>query len=296
MADCWIIGGRGQNNETMNKLSCQDRSRVLGCLVEGASIRSTGRITGISKRCVSRLLIELGAACQKFADARLTGLRCKRIQCDEIWSFVGCKAKNATAEKQAQGHGDSWTWIATDVETKLVAAWHTADRTALSAYRFMRQLEPRLAERVQLSTDGHHAYLVAVKAAFLSRGIDYGMLVKIYEGGEPGKYSPAKCIGAKRVRIMGEPEQQDISTSIAERNNLTVRMQMRRFTRLTNGFSKSLEHHKAALAIHFVHYNFCRIHSTIRQTPAMAAGLTDHVWEMSELIGLLEAQEVRIAA
>jgi IS1 family transposase len=281
----------------MNRLSADGRSRVLACLVEGNSIRSTVRITGICKRTVSWLLMELGDACQKFANERLTGLHCKTLQCDEIWSFVGCKAKNSTLEKRMQGQGDAWPGIAMEVETKLVAAWHTADRTALSAYRFMRQLEPRLADRVQLTTDGHHAYLVAVKAAFISRGIDYGMLVKIYEQGETGRYSPANCIGAKRVRIMGQPDSARISTSIAERNNLTIRMQMRRFTRLTNAFSKSLAAHKAALAIHFVHYNFCRIHSTIRVTPAMSAGLTNRVWELTELIALLDPpQTAQIAA
>jgi IS1 family transposase len=280
----------------MNQLSCQDRAHVLACLVEGNSIRSTVRITGICKRTVARLLMELGAACQQFCDSRLTGLTCKVIQCDEIWSFVGCKAKNCTPAKEAVGQGDAWTWIATDPDSKLVAAWHTADRTALSAYRFMLQLEPRLKERVQLTTDGHHAYLVAVMAAFLARGIDYGMLVKLYEHGKAGKYGPPKFTGAKRIRIMGEPDRDLISTSISERNNLTVRMQMRRFTRLTNAFSKSIDCHKAALAIHFTHYNFCRIHSSIRITPAMAAGLTDHIWELSELIALLETQEAKLAA
>jgi IS1 family transposase len=280
----------------MNRLSTDARSRVLACLVEGASIRSTVRITGISKRTVSRLLLELGVECEKFTAERLVKLPCQNIQCDEIWSFVGCKASNLNPAHVAQGHGDAWTWIATCRDTKLVCAWHTGNRSALAAYRFMRQLEPRLAERVQLSTDGHKAYLVAVKAAFLSRGIDYGMLVKVYGEGQSGTYSPPPVIAARKERIMGQPDSAKICTSHAERNNLTVRMQMRRFTRLTNGFSKSLEHHKSALAIHFVHYNFCRIHSTIRVTPAMEAGLTDHVWGLAELIALLEAQEARLAA
>lgn len=280
----------------MNRLSTNDRARVLACLVEGASIRRTVRITGICKRTVSRLVIALGDACQQFAAQKITGLKSQKIQCDEVWSFIGCKAKNLKPELHAAGWGDAWTWTAFDPISKLVAAWHVGDRSALTAYRFMRQLEPRLTERVELTTDGHTAYLVAVKAAFLARGIDYGTLVKLYGEGESGKYSPTNLAGTQRKRVMGLPVLSRLCTSHVERNNLTVRMQMRRFTRLTNGFSKSLTHHKAAVNIHFVHYNFCRIHSSIRITPAMAAGLTDHVWELSELIALLEAQEVRLAA
>jgi IS1 family transposase len=257
----------------VNRLSNPDRCRVLACLVEGNSIRSTVRITGICKRTVSRLLVDFGEACERFADRVMTGLPCKAIQCDEIWSFVGCKAKNVHAESP-EGWGDVWTWIAIDPETKLIPAWFVGDRTAQSAYRFMRNLEPRLAERVQLSTDGHHAYLVAVKAAFLARAIDYGMLVKIYgDSSGEGKYSPNALTGTRRESILGLPAIDQICTSHAERNNLTVRMSMRRFTRLTNGFSKSIENHRLACAIHFLHYNFCRMHQTLRCTPAMAAKL-----------------------
>lgn len=280
----------------MNRLSSNDRCRVLACLVEGNSIRATVRITGVAKKTVARLGVELGEACERFADRVMTGLPCKAIQCDEIWSFVGCKQKNVRAGQRGQGWGDVWTWVAIDPVTKLIPAWFIGDRTADSAYRFMRNLEHRLAERVQLSTDGHHAYLVAVKAAFLARPIDYGMLIKIYGDGQPGKYSPSECIGARREAVMGLPEIAHISTSHAERNNLTMRMQMRRFTRLTNGFSKSVVNHRLACAVHFVHYNFCRIHQSLRITPAMAAGLTDHVWEMAELIALLEIEERRLAA
>jgi IS1 family transposase len=268
---------------------------VLACLVEGNSIRSTVRITGICKRTVSRLLVEFGEACERFADKVMTGLTCEHIQCDEIWSFVGCKAKNVKSDSE-DGWGDAWTWIAIDQKTKLIPAWFVGDRTAESAYKFMRNLERRLANRVQLSTDGHHAYLVAVKAAFLARTIDYGMLVKIYGDGEQGKYSPNALTGIRRETILGLPNEATICTSHAERNNLTVRMQMRRFTRLTNGFSKKLENHRLACAVHFVHYNFARIHQTLRVTPAMAAGLTDHVWELAELISLLEIEERRLAA
>jgi IS1 family transposase len=280
----------------MNRLSNEDRCRVLACLVEGNSIRSTVRITGICKRTVSRLLVEFGESCERFADRVMTSLPCKAIQCDEIWSFVGCKAKNVHAESP-EGWGDVWTWIAIDPETKLIPAWLIGDRTAQSAYRFMRNLERRLTERVQLSTDGHHAYLVAVKAAFLARTIDYGMLVKIYgDGSGEGKYSPNALTGIRRESILGLPVLANICTSHAERNNLTVRMSMRRFTRLTNGFSKSIENHRLACAIHFLHYNFCRMHQTLRCTPAMAAKLTDHVWELAELISLLEIDERRLAA
>jgi IS1 family transposase len=269
---------------------------MLACLVEGNSIRATVRITGICKRTVSRLLVEFGEACERFADRVMTGLTCEHIQCDEIWSFVGCKAKNVHAGSE-DGWGDAWTWIAIDQKTKLIPAWFVGDRTAQSAYIFMRNLERRLANRVQLSTDGHHAYLVAVKAAFLARPIDYGMLIKIYgdQHGE-GKYSPNALTGTRRETILGLPNEATICTSHAERNNLTVRMQMRRFTRLTNGFSKSIENHRLALAIHFLHYNFARIHQTLRVTPAIAAGLTDHVWELSELISLLEIDERRLLA
>ncbi len=278
----------------MNRLSNDVRSQVVACLCEGNSIRATVRITGVSKKTVARLGVELGEACEKFADKIMVNLPCDNIQCDEIWSFTGAKEKNTTDATKAQGWGDTWTWIAIDRVTKLIPAWFIGDRTAESAYKFLRNLSPRLAKRVQLSTDGHHAYLVAVKAAFLDKAIDYGMLIKIY-GDSAAGFSPGDCIGARRETIMGLPVESDICTSHAERNNLTVRMQMRRFTRLTNGFSKKLENHRLACAVHFVHYNFCRIHSTIRITPAMAAGLTDHVWELSEIVALLEAQEVALA-
>lgn len=278
----------------MNRLSNSDRCRVLACLVEGNSIRATVRITGIAKKTVSRLAVELGEACERFADKTFRNLPCQQIQCDEIWSFVYAKEKNVPAHKVGEA-GDVWTWVAIDPITKLIPAWFVGDRTASSAYRFMRNLEPRLANRVQLSTDGHHAYLTAVKAAFLARPIDYGMLVKIYGDSAQG-YSPAECVGARRETIIGLPKIENICTSHAERQNLTMRMSMRRFTRLTNGFSKKIDNHRLAIAVHFVHYNFCRVHQTLRITPAMAAGLTDRVWELSELISLLEADELRLAA
>lgn len=279
----------------MNRLSNSDRTRIIACLVEGNSIRATVRITGAAKKTVARLGVELGQACEKFADKIMRNLPCEQIQCDEIWSFTYAKQKNVPQHLRDTGAGDTWTWIAIDPVTKLIPAWYIGDRTAQSAYKFMRNLAPRLANRVQLSTDGHHAYLVAVKAAFLTAPIDYGMLVKIY-GDSAAGYSPGDVVGARRETIIGRPDVTKICTSHAERNNLTMRMQMRRFTRLTNGFSKKLENHRLACAVHFVHYNFARIHASLRVTPAMEAGLTDHVWSLAEIVGLLEAEEVAICA
>jgi len=268
-----------------NHLSTKERSRIVACLVEGNSMRATQRMTGFAKRTVERALREIGDQCATLMDAKMRNLPCKQIQCDEIWAFVGAKQKNVrTREHMEKEWGDCWTWVAVDRETKLIPAWFVGPRTAESAYRFMRSLEPRLANRVQLSTDGLHAYLVAVQAAFLARPIDYGMLVKLYAEGEGGKYSPSDCIGARREVILGVPDESKICTSHAERQNLTVRMSNRRFTRLTNGFSKCVQSHKHSLALHYAHYNFCRIHQTLRVTPAMEAGLTDHVWELTELL------------
>lgn len=275
----------------MNRLTNEERSRVLSCLVEGCSQRATVRMTGIAKKTVARLAVELGEACERFADRVFKNLQCERIQCDEIWSFVGCKEKNKKRSVNKYP-GDVWTWVAIDPETKLIPGWYIGDRSAESAYRFLRDLSPRLAKRVQLSTDGHRAYLIAVEAAFAFRSIDYGMLTKIYgDSTAEGKYSPGEVIGTVKEVVSGTPDPSLICTSHAERSNLTMRMQMRRFTRLTNAFSKKLENHRLACAVHFVHYNFCRVHQTLRVTPAMEAGLADHVWTLAELIGLLEAEE-----
>lgn len=281
----------------MNRLTNEDRCRVLACLVEGNSIRSTVRITGIAKRTVSRLVVELGEACERFADRALRGLDCKSLQCDEIWAFCGAKEKNCSPEQKENGWGDVWTWIAIDPETKLIPAWYVADRSAESAYKFMLNVSRRLINRIQLTTDGLKAYLVAVKAAFPD-GIDYAQLIKLYENplGATGRYSPPICVGEQKKRISGSPFPELISTSHAERNNLTIRMQSRRFTRLTNAFSKSVVNHRLSLAIHFVHYNFVRIHQSIRCTPAMAAGVTDRVWELAEMVSLLEKEELALAA
>ena len=225
-----------------------------------------------------------------FQDRTLRNLPCKRIQCDEIWTFVGCKEKNVTPEKKAQGQGDAWTWVALDADTKLVPCWYVGTRDGGAAYHFIHDLAARLASRVQLTTDGHKAYLNAVEDAF-GADIDYAMLVKIYGASPEGatvRYSPAQCMGAKKAAITGQPDFAHVSTSIVERQNLTMRMSMRRFTRLTNGFSKKVENHEHSVALHFMHYNFCRIHKTLRVTPAMEAGVTDHVFELSELIEILD--------
>ena len=274
----------------MNKLSTEEKVRVVACLVEGNSLRATVRMTGVHRTTIQKLLVELGAACSAYQDKTLRNLKLKRLQCDEIWSFVGCKQKNVeTTEHMRKGWGDVWTWTALDAETKLVPCWFVGTRDAGAAYHFMHDLKDRLANRVQLTTDGHKAYLSAVEDAFGAE-VDYAMLQKIYgtapEGSEV-RYSPAQCMGAKRAVISGMPDFQHISTSYTERQNLTMRMSIRRFTRLTNAFSKKVENHEAAVALHFMHYNFARVHQTLRVTPAMAAGVSDHVWTIDEIVSLL---------
>jgi IS1 family transposase len=283
-----------QYNLNMNKLTTESRVRVISCLVEGSSIRSTVRMTGVAKNTVSKLLVEIGAACSEFQDKTMRNLKCKRLQCDEIWSFVGCKQKNTTAEKQAtKSWGDVWTWTALDAETKLVPCWYVGTRDGWAAYHFIHDLKERLASRVQLTTDGHKAYLEAVEDAF-GADIDFAQLVKIY-GSEVGpksnaeiRYSPAQCMGARKAVISGMPDHAHISTSFTERQNLSMRMGMRRFTRLTNAFSKKVENHEAAIALYFMYYNFARIHQTLRVTPAMEAGIANHVWSLEEIVGLLK--------
>jgi IS1 family transposase len=274
----------------MNKLSIEDRARIVSCLVEGNSIRATVRMTGASKNTVAKLLVDLGRACSEYQDKAFRNLKCKRIQCDEIWSFCGAKEKNTTPEKRKQGWGDVWTWTALCPDTKLIPCWFVGDRSAGSAYHFIHDLKDRLASRVQLTTDGHRAYVQAVEDAFGSE-IDYGMLVKIY-GNVPVdnsnvRYSPAQCMGARKTIISGMPDAEHISTSHTERQNLTMRISMRRFTRLTNGFSKKLENHEHALALYFMYYNFARVHQTLRVTPAMEAGISEHIWTLEEIVNLL---------
>jgi IS1 family transposase len=270
----------------MNILPLEKRIQVIAALVEGNSIRSTVRMTGVAKNTIVKLIAELGPRCADYMDRTLRNLKCKRIQCDEIWSFVYAKQKNVPAPLRGQfGVGDVWTWTAIDADTKLIVSWLVGPRNGNIAYAFIQDLANRLSNRVQLTTDGHSVYLDAVGSAFGSQ-IDYAMLVKVY-GQAPEaekRYSPAKIIGCQASTIMGNPDRRHISTSFVERQNLTMRMSMRRFTRLTNGFSKKVENHIAAIAIHYMHYNFCRIHQTLRVTPAMEAGLTDHVWSIGELL------------
>lgn len=272
----------------MNKLSHELRARVVTCLVEGNSIRATVRMTGVAKNTVTKLLVDLGEACETYMRGTLVNLNCERIQCDEIWSFVGCKAKNLPAEP-ARFMGDVWTWVAIDADTKLCVSFLVGGRDARFAAAFIEELASRLANRVQLTTDGHHAYLTAVSGAFGGE-IDYAMLVKAYGETAPEeqrRYSPARFTSATKLPISGSPDEEHISTSYVERQNLTMRMSMRRFTRLTNGFSKKVENLQAAVALHFMHYNFVRIHQTLRVTPAMAAGVTNRLWDVADLVALL---------
>ena len=274
----------------MNKLSTAERTQIIRCLVEGNSINSTCRITGRSKHTVLNLLVDIGEACAKYHDEHVRGLTCKRVQVDELWGYCHCKQKNVPVEKRGQfGVGDVWTWTAVDADSKLIVSYLAGLRDGGYATEFVRDIASRLTNRIQLTSDGHRAYLDAVEDAF-GGDIDYAQLIKIYGATAPGeaRYSPAACTGIKLNPITGNPEEKHISTSFVERQNLTMRMAMRRFTRLTNGFSKKIENMMHAVALNFMHYNFCRIHQTIRVTPAMEAGLTDHVWEIKELLELLK--------
>ena len=275
----------------MNRLPLERRAQILGLLSEGSSLRAASRLADVSINTVTKLLLDVGAAVEEYQDKALRNLKCKRIQCDEIWSFVYAKAKNLP-EKYAGafGYGDVWTWTALDADSKLVPSWAVGRRDGFTAQSFIRDLADRLATRVQLTTDGHKVYLEAVEGAFGSE-IDYAMLVKLYEGDSgqrqaEARYSPAECLGTRKVCITGQPDDRHISTSFVERHNLSMRMGMRRFTRLTNAFSKKVDNHKAALALYFMHYNFARIHKTLRVTPAMEAGVADHVWSLAEIAGL----------
>jgi IS1 family transposase len=278
----------------MNQLSQEKRIRVLAVLVEGNSIRSTVRITGVAKNTVVKLLRDIGTACQEYHDKVVADLPCKRIQVDEIWSFCYAKEKNVPREHRGElGYGDVWTWVALDAETKLIPSWLVGGRDAGWATAFLQDLASRLRHRVQLTSDGHRAYLNAVEDAF-GCDIDYATLIKLY-GADRNEvehaYSPPRVLGCLCAVISGRPDSRYISTSFAERQNLTMRMQMRRFTRLTNGFSKKLDNLCHAVALHFMYYNFCRIHTTLRVTPAMEAGVTDHLWGLEDLVKLLERKE-----
>jgi IS1 family transposase len=269
----------------MNRLNRTKQAQVVAALVEGNSINSIVRMTGVSKVTILKLLADVGTKCADYQDRTLRNLKCKRIQCDEIWQFVYAKEKNVPAKKKGQfGYGDVWTWVAIDADTKLIPAFTLGNRDGLTAKLFIDDLAERLAHRVQLTTDGHKAYLEAIEGAFGCE-VDYAMLIKIYGASqEEVRYSPAECLGTETKVISGNPDHDHISTSYAERQNLTMRMSMRRFTRLTNGFSKKVENHAYSVALYTMHYNFCRIHSSLRVTPAMEAGITDHVWTIEEML------------
>lgn len=277
----------------MNKLPIEKRRQILAMLCEGSSMRSINRIVDVSINTVSKLLVEAGEACLAIHDETVRNVPASRIQCDEIWSFCYAKAKNVpTATAAPEGAGDVWTWTAIDADTKLMVSYFVGDRGAESAMVLMDDLRARLANRVQLTTDGHRAYLEAVEGAF-GADVDYAQLVKLY--GEVGgktperRYSPAQCNGIRKRRVEGNPDERHVSTSHVERMNLSIRMQNRRFTRLTNAFSKKLDNHIHALALYFAFYNFCRIHKSLRVTPAMAAGITDRLWSLDDIVAKIDA-------
>lgn len=273
----------------MNCLDSESRARVVNCLIEGCSIRATVRMTGVAKNTIVKLLADLGCACAGYHNRNVRNLKVRRLQCDEIWCFVGAKAKNTSLAKKQEGWGDVWTWVGIDADTKLVVSYLVGGRDGGWAAEFMDDCAKRISNRVQITTDGHRAYLDAVENAF-GADIDYAMLQKIYgvpSDEETRRYSPAKCIGCDLKVVSGDPDPKHVSTSYVERQNLTMRMQMRRFTRLTNAHSKKVDNHRHSVALHYMHYNFCRVHQTLRCTPAMEAGLTDHIWTLGELCALL---------
>lgn len=273
----------------MNCLSTTKRTQVIAALVEGNSINATCRMLGVGKHTVLRLLVDAGCACAAYHHSHVRGLHVRRLQADEIWSFVGAKRKNVSPEQEADGWGDSWTWTAIDADTKLIVTYHIGDRSKAAAYEFMQDCAERIVGRPQITTDALRHYLTAVENAF-GADVDYAVLHKIFGAptdADQRRYSPATCIGCDMKVVSGDPDPKHVSTSYVERQNLTMRMSMRRFTRLTNGFSKKFENHCHQVALYFFHYNFCRVHKTLRVTPAMEAGLTDHIWTLEELCGLL---------
>lgn len=271
---------------SMNCLDTRTRAQIIRCLVEGSSIRSTCRMTGAAKGTVMKLLADIGVACADYHDAHVRGLKCKRVQADEIWSFVGAKMKNVR-EENADTQGDVWTWIGMDADSKLIVSYLVGQRGPKWANAFMEDIASRIDSRVQITTDGHRAYAEAVEGAF-GMDVDYAMLIKIYGNDSfDTRYSPGDIRGTQTAVLQGNPDPAHISTSFVERQNLTMRLSMRRFTRLTNGFSKKIENHMHAIALHYMHYNFCRIHKTLRVTPAMETGLTDHVWDIEDLVAMI---------
>jgi IS1 family transposase len=283
----------------MNTLDTARRVQVLKALVEGTSVNATVRITGVAKHTILKLLKSLGCACAEYHNRAVRDVKVKRVQCDEIWAFCYAKEKNVPFERRGQfGYGDVWTWTAMDAETKLILSYAIGTRGMETARVFMKDLSSRVATRIQLTTDGHRVYADAVEGAFGCE-IDYAMLVKLF-GNDPRedetRYSPATCIGCRTAVLSGRPDPKHVSTSFVERQNLTMRMGMRRFTRLTNGFSKKIENHGHAVALHFMYYNFCRVHKTLRVTPAMEAGIADHIWSIEEIVALLDSSHATKAA
>ncbi|MFN8290263.1 MAG: IS1 family transposase [Chitinophagaceae bacterium] len=277
----------------MNKLPLEKRTQIISLLVEGNSLRATSRIADVSINTVTKLLVDVGRACQEFHNNTVVNVKSERVQCDEIWSFCYAKQKNVRQE-MPDGSGDVWTWTALDADSKLIVSWFVGDREAGSAYEFMSDVAERLSNRVQLTTDGHKAYLMAVERAF-DNDIDFAQLVKMYGGSEgtseqERKYSPAVCTGCKKTKISGDPNPKFVSTSYVERQNLTMRMHMRRFTRLTNAFSKKIENHCYAIALHFVYYNFCKLHKSLSVTPAMQAGLTKRFMKIDDIVMLADIE------
>lgn len=285
---------------SMKKLDNKKRARILHMLVEGNSLRATARMADVSRNTVDKLLRDVGAACLDYQDEHLRNLPCKRVQCDEIWSFVYAREKNVPKAKNApETAGDVWTWTAIDADTNLVPCWHVGERDIPAAKAFISDLAGRLANRVQLSTDGHKPYLSAVEDSF-GDDIDYACIVKLYgnvkaDGGTRQAPSGSVCIGTRKTVVSGDPEYNKITTSHVERQNLTMRMSMRRFARLTNAHSKKVENHMYALALHYMFYNFGRIHSSLKVTPAMAARVSDHIWSLEEIAELapIEAPKQR---
>ncbi len=280
----------------MNRLDSQTRAQVVSCLIEGCSIRSTVRMTGVAKKTVMRLLVEVGAICAAYQDYAFRNLTTKRLQLDEMWAWIYCKEKNRT-EEIAKAHpdaGDVWLWIAVDADTKLVPSWMLGQRDLGTATAFVSDLASRLRNRVQITTDGHRPYLQAVETAF-GMEVDYSILQKIYGTPQENetRYSPAICIGVEVRHVNGNPDPKHISTSFVERQNWTVRTKMRRYTRLSNGFSRKLQNHAAATALNYFAYNFIQIHRTLRTSPAMAAGVTDRLWDVNDLVALWESYETR---
>ena len=279
----------------MNCLTPETRARVVNCLIEGCSIRATVRMTGAAKNTVVKLLADLGCACAAYHNRNVRNLKVRRLQCDEIWCFIGAKAKNVRLEKKQEGWGDTWTWVGIDADTKLVVSYLVGGRDGGWAKDFISDCASRIRNRTQITTDAYRVYLQAVEDAF-GADIDYAMLQKIYgapSDEETRRYSPAKCIGCDMKVVSGDPDPKHVSTSFVERQNLAMRMQMRRFTRLTNAHSKKVDNHRHMVALHYMHYNYCRVHSSLRVTPAQEAGLSDHIWGVEELIALLPKPVVK---